>query len=177
MNTHQLLLSPAASFATAHDITAELNASGIRRAVIRNLASKLEFKAIQHSDMQQIWHILRNAPGRTTDFSYAGLLMWVDFFHYEFAILNDTLFIKGLVEDDLDKPAFSLPIGTLPLETSVEILKEYCRQNDLTLEFSAVPEELTHELIDLGAKELAPLQDWSDYLYSAESLATLTGKK
>ncbi|MDE5842869.1 MAG: phosphatidylglycerol lysyltransferase domain-containing protein [Muribaculaceae bacterium] len=127
--------------------------------------------------MPQIWKILKQAPGRTTDFSYAGLLMWVDFFRYEYAILNDTLFIKGLVEDDLDKPAFSLPIGSMPLEDSVEILKEYCRLHNIPLEFSAIPEEMTEQFLELGAKKIAPLDDWSDYLYSANSLATLSGKK
>lgn len=177
MNTHILLLSPAEAFASAPALTSKLNLDSIRRAAIKNLASKLDFRPITHADMSKIWSILKSAPGRTTDFSYGGLLMWVEFFNYEFAIVNDTLFIKGKVEDNLEKPAFSVPVGLLPLDTSIEMLKEYCREHQMVLEFSAVPEECVEEFRRSGAKEISLLEDWSDYLYSANSLATLSGKK
>lgn len=177
MNTHRILLSPAAAFATAPAPHTIFRPDSIREASIKELARRLEFRKIEHADMPQIWNIMKNAPGRTTDFSYAGLLMWVDVFHYEYAILNDTLFIKGRVESDLSKPAFSMPVGNMPLDFAVEILKEYCRLHDEALEFSAVPEDVLEDFTALNPTSVEPLDDWSDYLYSAESLATLSGKK
>ena len=137
----------------------------------------LKFKKIEHKDMPEIWEFLKNEKGRTTDFSYGGILMWVDFFKYEYAIFQNTLFIKGVVENDISKPAFSLPIGELPLQTSLNILKDYCKKNSIMLEFSAVPEYALEEMKNLQPSNVEELTDWGDYLYPAENLATLRGKK
>lgn len=136
-----------------------------------------EFKKITHEDMPLIWSFLQNEPGRTTDFSYGGILMWVDFFNYEYAIYDDTLFIKGVVENDRNKPAFSLPIGKLSLSDSITLLKEYCESKDIDLEFSAVPEYALEEIKKLNPRYIEELTDWADYLYNAEPLSTLKGKK
>lgn len=140
-------------------------------------AETLEFKKITHRDMPLIWPFLEKEKGRTTDFSYAGVFMWVDLFKYEYAIFNDTLFIKGVVENQRDTPAFSLPIGDRSLSESVDILKNYCEREGISLEFSAVPEYALEEFEKLGPKAMELLDDWSDYLYDAEMLATLKGKK
>ena len=137
----------------------------------------MEFKKITPDEMPLIWDYLRQEKGRTTDFSYGGVLMWIDYFKYEFAIENDTLFIKGVVENDLNKPAFSLPIGPHPLPNSVESLRKYCNENGLQLEFSAVPEYALNDLKELMPTSIEELSDWGDYLYSAEKLSSLAGKK
>lgn len=142
------------------------------------IASELgEFKKITADDMPRIWQILCKEKGRTTDFSYGGVLMWVNYFNYEYTICHDTLFIKGVVENDMSKPAFSLPVGSLSLTRSVELLKDYCRANNLELEFSAVPEYALEEMLDLSPRFVEELTDWGDYLYEADPLASLKGKK
>lgn len=135
------------------------------------------FKKITHKDMETIWPYLSQEKGRTTDFSYAGVLMWVDYFKYEYCVYDDTLFIKGVVESDLSKPAFSLPVGKLPLSESVELLKEYCKAHNLDLEFSAVPAYAIDEMKALSPVRIEDLTDWADYLYESDKLATLVGKK
>lgn len=136
-----------------------------------------EFKKITPENMHEIWKYLQLEKGRTTDFSYAGVLMWVDYFNYEYVIYNDTLFIKGVVENDMSKPAFSLPVGALPLKNSVGLLKEYCDANNLDLEFSAVPEYALEEMKKLHPIRIEELNDWGDYLYDSAPLSTLVGKK
>ena len=140
-------------------------------------SSELKFKPIKHEDMETIFHYLQMEKGRTTDFSYAGVLMWVDYFKYEFAIAEDTLFIKGVVENDTDTPAFSLPIGKLPLKESLEKIRSYCRCQGIPPVLSAVPEYALQELEDSGITSINPLDDWGDYLYDAQMLSTLSGKK
>lgn len=135
------------------------------------------FKKISPENMKEVWEILKNEPGRTTDFSYGGVLMWVDFFHYEYVIYKNTLFIKGVVENDMDKPAFSLPVGELPLSESVRLLKEYCDAQNIQLEFSAIPEYALEDMKKLDPVMIEELTDWGDYLYNAEPLATVAGKK
>lgn len=137
----------------------------------------LVFRPITHTDMEQIFSFLQMEPGRTTDFSYAGVLMWVDYFKYEFAIAQDTLFIKGVVENDTQTPAFSMPVGKLPLSKSLEMIRSYCRSNAIPPVLSAVPEYAIPALEEAGISSINPLEDWGDYLYDAKMLSTLTGKK
>lgn len=141
------------------------------------LADKLDFKTITIEDMPQIFEILKCDIGRTTDFSYGGLLMWVDVFNYQFAIIEDTLFIKGHVENDFSKDAFSLPIGKMELSTSVEILRQYCIKHNCKLRFSAVPEYAIEDFKALNPTSIEIIDNMGDYLYSAEKLSTLSGKK
>lgn len=136
-----------------------------------------DFKRITHADMNIIWPYLIKEEGRTTDFSYGGLLMWVDCFKYEYAIVNDTLFIKGVLENDLSRTAFSLPVGKMSLAESISMIREYCKRNGIKPELSAVPESAMEQIRELGISDIEELIDWGDYLYDAHTLATLQGKK
>lgn len=117
------------------------------------------------------------APSRTCDYTLAGILMWTDYFHYEFAVAENTLFIKGMAEDNLSLPAFSLPIGMLPIEQSVGLLHEYCLVTGNRLLMSAIPADCVEQLTSLGAVSASELTDWADYLYNARDLAALEGKQ
>lgn len=103
--------------------------------------------------------------------------MWVPMFHYEMAIAQDTLFIKGRLENDLSRVAFSMPVGALPLRRSVALLRAYCHSQGIALRFSAIPETSLSRFMSLTPKSLSLLKDWGDYLYDIESIATLRGKK
>ncbi len=143
----------------------------------RQLAQNLVFRPVTQEDMPRIFEILKEDTGRTTDFSYGGILMWVKLFDYQFAIIEDTLFIRGHVENDFSKYAFSLPIGSMDLTTAVTVLKYYCLDHDSKLIFSAVPEYALEEFRLLNPLKIEEIENMGDYLYSAEKLSTLSGKK
>lgn len=136
----------------------------------------LDFHTLTLSDVPAILPMLRQATTRTCDFSVGGLLMWVDYFRYSISIVADTLFVMGVREDDLDVTAFSLPVGALPLSESIALLRSFCEAHNIPLVLSAVPEEAIPALQALGAREITPLADWSDYLYEAQAMATFAGK-
>lgn len=127
--------------------------------------------------MGLIWSFLLRESGRTTDFSFLGVMMWVDYFHYSFCIAEDTLFIKGVLEDDRTIPAFSLPIGSMAPERWLSTIRAYCRRHNLPLEFSAIPDYALPVFERLQPVVSTELPDWGDYLYDAQELATLRGKK
>lgn len=139
--------------------------------------SPLIFKSLTLEAIPYVRRILESSTYRTCDFSIGGIYMWIDYFDYSYCIINDTLFIKGVTEDDVTRPAFSVPIGRMELEESVDTLSDYCALNNMVLQFSAVPERAVGTLQSMGATRIDTLDDWSDYLYSAEALATLSGKK
>lgn len=177
-STASYSMAPATSVAIGNANRNITTAERIHRErVRRRMDSVPAFRKVTREAMNEIWPILEMEKGRTTDFSYGGLLMWVDYFKYEYAILEDTLFIRGLVENDRNKPAFSLPVGRMPLADSLAILQRYCEASGEELELSAVPEYALPELRRLGATKIESLDDWGDYLYDAMDLSTLKGKR
>lgn len=137
----------------------------------------MKFKKVEPSDMPVIWHYLQMETGRTTDFSYGGFLMWIEYFKYEYCIHENTLYIKGVTENDRDVAAFSLPIGQAPFSESIKPLKEYCKREGLKLIFSAIPEYAIPEIAALSPVQIEELTDWADYLYDSVPLSTVAGKK
>lgn len=140
-------------------------------------AVELDFKPITLNDLPRIQAILKNNTTRSCDFTVGGIFMWIGYFGYEYAVADQTLFIKGLSEDASRQTSFTVPIGKMPLSESVAAVREYCRKNDLDPLFSAVPESLVESLRSLGATSVTELPDWADYIYNAADLANLTGKR
>ena len=103
--------------------------------------------------------------------------MWIDRFKYEYCVYNDTLFIKGVNESNTRQLAFSMPVGPLPLEDCVALIKEYCDFYGLEPVFSAIPEDKIEYLMSVTGGKVEELEDWADYLYDAHELASLSGKK
>lgn len=128
-------------------------------------------------DIARALPFMKLAGTRACDFTVGGMFMWADWFRYRMCVLNDTLFVKGLAEDDLTKTAFSLPVGKMPLAESIKMLKDYCRRTSHPLVLSAVPEERIEELRQLGATKIEELPAWADYIYEIDSLASFAGKK
>lgn len=137
----------------------------------------LRFRPLHIEDIEILRPFFSQAACRTCDFTVGGTFMWIDYFDYSYCIFNDTLFIKGVTEDDINRPAFSIPVGKMGLEESVALLRDYCRREGCELIFSAVPEVYVAPLKALGARYIEKLDDWSDYLYDAGALSTLSGKK
>jgi len=135
----------------------------------------LIFKPVTLDTIAQIEDFLPFQSYRTCDFSVGGIYMWAEYFSYEYAIFKDTLFLKGVSEVNSSEMAFSLPLGALSLEESVEILRDYCRESNRNLVLSAVPEEAKQELVSRYSCKNYKLENWTDYLYDAEMLATLPG--
>lgn len=134
------------------------------------------FRSLTTADIPSIKKYIADNPWRTCDYTVGGIFMWLDYFDYEFCIYRDTLFIKGESENNRGNTAFSLPLGELPLNESATLLADYCASAGRRLEFSAIPESMAVELAGVTGGRLEMLDGWSDYLYDASALATLSGK-
>lgn len=142
------------------------------------VSSPLNFRRITLNDLPEINRIVQMSRSMTCDYTLGGIFMWVDYFRYRFCIYRDTLFISGVEENNLDKIAFSCPIGCLPLPEAIGLLQDYCEERGLPLQFSAIPADnlICFTTINPEA-EVEELDDWSDYVYEIENFATLSGKK
>lgn len=104
--------------------------------------------------------------------------MWVNYFNYKYCIYHDTLFIMGVEENCLDRPAFSCPVGEMPMPEAIGLVEAYCRDHGLDLLFSAVPaDRLSCFLAYNPGCKVEELSDWSDYVYEIGNFASLSGKK
>lgn len=140
------------------------------------LGRRLDFRPISLEALPEILRFLRAYPGRSCDCSVGGIFQWIDYFGYEYCITSETLFIKGLSEDSSRRPAFWVPLGELPMDEAVEMIRNYCRRRHMDMIFSGVPDYRLAELTSVIDCDVTELTDWADYIYRATDLATLTGK-
>ncbi len=143
---------------------------------VKDKRVEIKFHRVTPDDIPTLMKYLPTAASRTCDFSIGGITMWADYFNYEMAVYNDTLFMKGVCEDDLSRSAFSMPVGKMSTREAVETLEAYCRAEGMPLVLSAVPEDYLETLAGMRFS-VDELEDWSDYVYRIEDLATLSGKR
>lgn len=146
-------------------------------AVATHRSTELRFKPISQGSIPVIQRFVANSGSRANDFTVGGILMWAEYFHYEYCVVCDTLFIKGLSEIDSRSAAFSLPIGRMSMADSIGRIIDYCKKEGLVARLSAVPEDRIAELEGIVDGNMVLLDDWSDYIYEAAALASLSGKK
>lgn len=128
--------------------------------------------------VQNIYQILtHHRASRACDWTVGGIMMWADYFDYQTAIIDGTLYVRGRAENDIRRQAFSLPVGPLPLEQSIETLRKHCQVSGDNLLLSGVPADLMEAVEKLNPLEVRKMEGWSDYVYDINSLATLSGKK
>lgn len=138
----------------------------------------LTFAPFTPADIPALLPILSASPSRTCDFTIGGIYLWKDYFMYSRQIVDGTLFIKGVAEDNLEVPAFSLPVGAMPLAESLGLLREHCTSNGIRPLLSAAPADRLDEIrSSINVAEVSELPDWADYLYEIEPMATFKGKK
>lgn len=138
---------------------------------------ELRFRPVTDDTLPLINSLLQVGSSRTCDYTIGGIFMWVDRFDYQYCVYEDTLFIKGVSETDPTLTAFSMPVGSLPLEECVGLIRRYCEYYDIRPVFAAIPEDRIDYLLSVVDGRLEELDDWADYLYDARVLASLSGKK
>ena len=141
------------------------------------MGSILKFHRLTLNSLPLIRPYLQNSNALSCDYTVGGIYMWIDYFKYHYCIYHDTLIIKGVAEDDINRTAFSLPLGKMPLAEAVDVLREYCKHEGMALEFSAITERDVERFNELNPREVYELKNWCDYLYDAEKFLTYAGNK
>lgn len=137
----------------------------------------LNFEPITIATVEKLLQFVHTEKTRSCDYTPGNLIMWSRFMDYRYAIENDTLFISCKSQSDLNSEAFLPPIGKMELSKSIAILQDYCCQKGKELRLTAVPKEFIDELKNiLPHFEIEELENWSDYIYDIQKLATLQGK-
>ena len=113
---------------------------------------------------------------RTSDYTLGAMYMWRDFYQSSFTIFDDMILYKVKF---LNRTSFTFPVGGGSLPKAMEAIKEYCKANDIPMWFCTVPEEAVDTLVNDfgGTRPCTSNRDWADYLYQADDLADMAGRK
>jgi hypothetical protein len=135
----------------------------------------IRFETLKLSNLETIRPYFQKLRSRACDNTIGGTFMWRDFFKMEYAIYNkDTLVFKLLYFDNII--AFTVPVGD-SVEECVRALDAYCGEQNIKLAFCMVEEDQMPLLMNLFSGKARLERDWVDYLYHADDLALLLGRK
>jgi len=135
------------------------------------------FKNVSTEDREAIEFYLSKYPSFCLSvFTFSSLLTWGKFYHYQWAISDDTLLLKFTDPED-HKEYLMQPIGEFPLDLQDRIV-EYARSLDRKLKIFGVSETFINKYPKfVSFFEQAEHRDMDNYIYLAEDLTLLSGRK
>lgn len=139
----------------------------------------LIFKPITIDDKSIFDKYLVNYNFDTSEYSFANLIIWRKGCDVRYTIYDNVLIIKK--KDFSDNYHFMQPIGYTKnnIKNIIEKLIEYKEENNMTYLFKDVEEKFLNDLKEIYGETLHSQPDINnfDYIYTAQKLITLSGKK
>jgi hypothetical protein len=135
----------------------------------------LAFTKLTLDDIGRIRPFLADASGIICDDTPGGVFLWRDYLSTEYAIDGGTLFLKKQAPGGIE--AFHPPLGG-DLEEGLRAVVSYCQSKGSRAAFIIAGEEKLRLLRDMfGETQIHQDDCWSDYIYRAEDLIHLRGKR
>lgn len=137
----------------------------------------LNFRSIRAEDKPLYDSYRHRDVTDASEGAFATVFIWDDYYHLKIADNGEFLFLR--FEIDGKAPSYLFPIGSGDLNAAVNELDEYSKSRGESLIFKLVTEENAKKLEEAfrGRFNYIYDRDCADYMYSAESLKTLSGKK
>ena len=137
----------------------------------------LNFKKLELHDIDIIKPYFLKSNSRICDNTIGGVFMWRDYFCVEFTEFNDTLIFKVSVKYHGGITAFSFPLGR-DLPGSFCEIEKYCSNEGIPIAFCTVTkDDITVLKSYFDGIEAHKEENWSDYIYKASDLISLSGRK
>lgn len=136
----------------------------------------IELHPVTLEDKPWIDELVWAEGSSSADFNFGNIYLWDTSFHQLVGRLNDRIIVMPCYDDT---PFFAWPVGTGELQPVMAELEAYAKEHGFPFTLRGVTQQhlpLLHELFP-GRYTAEPERPLWDYLYSAEKLATLTGKK
>lgn len=137
--------------------------------------SELSFRGIEITDREWIVEALRKSQFRGCEYTFGNNFVWRRAYKVEIAEYDGYYFVRWGMGGG--KYRFSFPTGGCDIKTGVELLRGYCEENSIPLMIYAnksITEQIQQLYPDVSVRYN---RDGSDYVYLAEELADLKGKK
>lgn len=136
--------------------------------------SELSFRKIELSDKFQARELLAKSGFRGCEYTFGNNFVWRDVYKVEICFFEEFYFVKQLEGEDT---RFLYPAGNGGTQRAVELIDEYCRENGLETRILANKDKAAEVERLLPEFIAQPVRDYYDYVYSADDLSELKGKK
>lgn len=136
----------------------------------------IKFKRPELDDREIINSYFRKAPSRSCERTFANVYLWSRHYHVKYAVIEDTL----VFQDDEQALAYAYPAGEAQcVKNALSFLEKYSEERGYPLKLYNVTQENFAQLEEWypGEFQVEYHRDSADYVYEAEKLATLAGKK
>lgn len=144
------------------------------RIVKPSVDTSLHFSTVTLKAINDLKDILNRYPSRSCDYTLGGIIIWVDYFDYQYCIFNDTLFLKG---KDSKGEFFHLPLGRMNEAEAQALVKDYCAANAIPYRM-IVPREISVEdMSEEVERTEGYLAGWREYMYDIDRFTYFSGKK
>ena len=136
----------------------------------------IDFHRVTIADKAWVDPIVAEEDSRSADFNFGNIYMWDGAYHQLVTSLGGRMLTKLRWDR---QPFFAFPIGSGPLEPALDALAEFAGQRGYPLAIRGITEEHRAQMEQCcpGRFVFTPDRDNFDYLYLAEKLATMGGKK
>lgn len=133
-----------------------------------------EFRKVLLEDKKWVDPLYKINQFRSCEFSFANVFLWSEQSNVTIANIDGFFVAKSG-----DSHTFSFPIGEGNPKPVIEKLMKYAEEKGDVFKLRGLCESAPQMLEEMfpGKFEFSTNRDYSDYIYSAESLATLVGKK
>lgn len=135
----------------------------------------MTFSPIELSDKERMDRLLRQGHRGCLEYNFTSNFIWRNIYKLQAAEFEGRL----VVMSDADDPSFIFPSGTGPIEPVVRAIHEYVTRKGQCLVFNTLLNEDREKLEAAfpGKFLIEPDRDDFDYVYEAQKLITLSGKK
>ena len=135
----------------------------------------LEFKKLGFEDFENVRRYFDACGQHSCDFTAGITFMWRDFYDMRIADTGDDI-VFMLTDDDCG--AAFLPPLKGSFDRICKEIEEYCKGEDIKMQFYSVAKDMLGDFRRLYPDCVYYAEEqWSDYIYEAEKILKLEGKK
>ncbi|MDR0232710.1 MAG: phosphatidylglycerol lysyltransferase domain-containing protein [Dysgonamonadaceae bacterium] len=137
----------------------------------------INFHPVRIEDRDLINEFFFKSTYRNCDFSFSNILCWKHKYDTTFAIIDGFLLIRFFAE--YKEPGYMMPLGAGDLKKAINLLRTDAKTRGDRFNLYAVTPEMFAQIEAACPGEFRFETDkaWSEYIYDAQDLITLTGKK
>lgn len=135
----------------------------------------LKFKTVTLADKAWVDEIVFSENSPSADYNFGNIYIWDKHFRQLICPFEGRMLTKLRYEGH---PSFVFPIGTGPLRPAVEALLAFAAERGYPFRMHGITERHKRQLEEEfpGCFDFTEDSDFADYIYSADKLATYSGK-
>ena len=134
----------------------------------------IDFKNLTMDDIEIVRPYFVFSRSNNCDNTVGGSVMWRDYFNTRYAIVDRTLIFKVTFPGYGE--CYTVPIGD-SVSHAIDLICKECKELGLPMQFVAATERDTAVVERKYDVDKVVMQEWSDYVYEAQDLINLSGRK